>query len=354
MRKLAPKFVALLSLALAVAFLTPLRAVADDDEDPPSRVARLSHTDGAVSFNPAGTDDWVDAVVNRPMTTGDKLWSDNGGRAELNMGSASLRIGSNTGFNFLNLTDNVAQIQVTEGTVRIRVKRLEQDETIEIDTPNLAFSLLRPGTYRVDVNEAGDSTIVTVLNGEGEVTGGGQAYSVHARQTATFAGTDKLDADVQDSNGYDDFDQWCADRDRREDNSASARYVSPDVIGYEDLDEYGGWRPVPEYGTVWFPHTTVVGWAPYRYGHWVYIAPWGYTWVEDEPWGFAPFHYGRWFRHDRLGWCWAPDNLWGPSWVCWRYTDDYCGWAPLPPTCGFTFAGGLTFLGKPCLPDWVR
>jgi hypothetical protein len=331
MRKLAPKFVALLSLALAVAFLMPLRAVADDEEDPPTRVARLSHADGAVSFNPAGTDDWVNAVINRPMTTGDKLWSDNDGRAELHIGSASLRIGSTTGFSFLNLTDNVAQIQVTEGTLRVRVKRLEQDETFEIDTPNLAFSVLRPGTYRVSVNEAGDTTVVSVMGGEGEVTGGGQAYSVHADQTATFTGTDQLDADVQEIAGGDDFDQWCVDRDRREDRSSSARYVSPDVIGYEDLDDYGGWRPVPEYGTVWFPHTTVVGWAPYRYGHWVYIAPWGYTWVEDEPWGFAPFHYGRWVTVGGVwGWVPAPAPVVGVVYVRPVYAPALVAWVGGP------------------------
>jgi hypothetical protein len=330
MRKLAPKLLTLLSLALATAFVTPRRALADD-EDPPTRVARLSHTDGNVSFNPAGTDDWVSAVINRPMTTGDKLWSDDGGRAELHIGSASLRIGSTTGFNFLNLTDNLTQIQVTEGTVRVRVKRLEQDETFEIDTPNLAFSVLRPGIYRVSVNEAGDNTVVSVLGGEGEVTGGGQAYSVHANQTATFAGTDQLDADVQDFAGGDDFDQWCADRDRREDRSASARYVSPDVIGYEDLDDYGGWRPVPEYGTVWFPHTTVVGWAPYRYGHWVYIAPWGYTWVEDEPWGFAPFHYGRWVTVGGVwGWVPAPAPVVGVVYVRPVYAPALVAWVGGP------------------------
>jgi hypothetical protein len=331
MRKLAPKLVALLSLALAAAFLTPLRAVADDEEDPPTRVARLSHTDGAVSFNPAGTDDWVNAVINRPMTTGDKLWSDDGGRAELHIGSASLRIGSTTGFSFLNLTDNVAQIQVTEGTIRVRVKRLEQDETFEIDTPNLAFSVLRPGTYRVSVNEAGDTTVVSVMGGEGEVTGGGQAYSVHAQQTATFTGTDQLDADVQEMGGGDDFDQWCTERDSREDHSASARYVSPDVIGYEDLDEYGGWRPVPEYGTVWFPHTAVVGWAPYRYGHWVYIAPWGYTWVEDEAWGFAPFHYGRWVTVGGVwGWVPAPAPVVGVVYVRPVYAPALVAWVGGP------------------------
>ena len=331
MRKLAPKLLTLISLALAVAFITPMRAVADDEEDPPTRVARLSHTDGNVSFNPAGTDDWVSAVINRPMTTGDKLWSDDGGRAELHIGSASLRIGGTTGFNFLNLTDNLTQIQVTEGTVRVRVKRLEQDETFEIDTPNLAFSVLRPGIYRVSVNEAGDTTVVSVLGGEGEVTGGGQAYSVHANQTATFVGTDQLDADVQDFAGGDDFDRWCADRDRREDRSMSARYVSPDVIGYEDLDDYGGWRPVPEYGTVWFPHTTVVGWAPYRYGHWVYIAPWGYTWVEDEPWGFAPFHYGRWVTVGGVwGWVPAPAPVVGVVYVRPVYAPALVAWVGGP------------------------
>jgi hypothetical protein len=313
MRNHALKFFSMLSLALALAFLVPLGAAAQDQDqyngdngdDPPSRVARLSHTDGSVSFNPAGTDDWVAAVINRPITTGDKIWSDNGSRAELHIGSASLRIGGTTGFSFLNLTDNVAQVQLTEGTLRVRVKRLEQNETFEIDTPNLAFSVLRPGTYRVDVNEAGDSTVVSVMGGEGEVTGGGQAYSVHAGQTATFQGTDQLDADVQSYGNQDDFDQWCAERDHREDRSVSARYVSDDAIGYEDLDDYGGWRPVPDYGQVWFPHTTVVGWAPYRYGHWVYIAPWGYTWVEDEPWGFAPFHYGRWVTVGGI-WGWVP------------------------------------------------
>src|SRR5580693_8886362 len=315
MSRFTPRFAALFAPSLiflcAAAFLTPLRALAQDqdgpppNDDPPSRVARLSHTDGAVSFNPAGTDDWVDAVVNRPMTTGDKLWADNGARAELHIGSASLRIGSTTGFSFLNLDDNVAQVQLTEGTLRVRVKRLEQNETFEIDTPNLAFSVLRPGTYRISVNENGDTTVVSVIGGEGEVTGGGQAYAVHAEQTATFVGTDQLDADVEQIGGPDDFDQWCAQRDMREDRSASARYVSPDVVGYEDLDDYGGWRPVPEYGTVWFPHVSVVGWAPYHYGHWAYIAPWGYTWVDDAPWGFAPFHYGRWITVGGV-WGWVP------------------------------------------------
>jgi hypothetical protein len=305
MRKHSLKLASFLSIALAMVLFAPQRAAADED-DPPSRVARLSYAQGSVSFNPGGTDDWVSAVVNRPITSGDKLWTDNGARAELHIGSAAIRLSGNTGFSFLNLDDRMAQIRLTEGTLDVRVRRLEQDETFEIDSPNLAFSILRPGNYKINVNEAGDATVVVVRDGEGEVTGGGSAYTIHPRETGTFAGIDQLDADIQ-SFGYDDddFDRWSRDRDRREDRSQSSRYVSSDVIGYEDLDDNGGWRPTAEYGTVWFPHTTIVGWAPYRYGHWVWISPWGWTWVDDASWGFAPFHYGRWVTVGGV-WGWVP------------------------------------------------
>jgi len=306
MKRYAIHLASLLSLVLAVAFLVPQRAAADDDDDPPSRVARLGFVRGAVSFEPAGTEDWVTAIVNRPLTTGDKLWNDNDSYSELHLGSAAIRLGSNTGFSFLNLTDNMAQINLTEGTINLRVRRLEEDETFEVDTPNLAFTVLRPGSYKINVNEAGDTTIVLVRDGQGEVTGGGSAYTLHPHDVGTFVGTEQIDADVEDwDNSADDFDDWCAERDARMDHSVSSRYVSDDVIGYEDLDEYGGWRPTPEYGQVWFPHVTVVGWAPYHYGHWAYIAPWGYTWVDDAPWGFAPFHYGRWVVVGGV-WGWVP------------------------------------------------
>ncbi len=330
MRTHAFKLVSLLSLAMAVALFVPQRAAADQD-DPPSRVARLSYTHGSVSFNPAGTDDWVNTVVNRPITTGDKLWTDNGARAELHIGSAAIRLSGNTGFSFLNLSDNVSQIRVTEGTINIRVRNLDDDETFEVDTPNLAFSILRAGRYRIDVNEAGDTTSVFVRDGEGEVTGGGSAYTIHPREAGTFFGNEQLDADVQRFRGdEDDFDHWCGDRDRREDRSISSRYVSRDVIGYEDLDDYGGWRPVPEYGNVWFPHTTVVGWAPYRYGHWVWISPWGWTWVDDEPWGFAPFHYGRWI---------VVRGVWG--------------WVPCPPRPAVVEVAYVRPVYAPALVAWV-
>jgi hypothetical protein len=206
----------------------------------------------------------------------------------------------------LNLSDYATQIQLTEGTILVRVRRLDRDETFEIDTPNLAFSIYQAGTYKVSVNEAGDVTDVQVRRGEGEVTGGGAAYSLYEGDDGRFAGTDGLEVEMS-SYRYrpDAFESWSALRDRRIDHSYSSKYVSPDVIGYEDLDENGGWRPTGEYGNVWFPHTTEPGWAPYHNGHWAYIAPWGYTWVDDEPWGFAPFHYGRWVNVDGA-WGWVP------------------------------------------------
>src|SRR5262249_279821 len=97
------------------------------------------------------------------------------------------------------------------------------------------------------------------------------------------------------------------DRDLRGARSASARYVSRDIPGYEDLDEYGYWRDVPDYGPVWYPSAVYDGWAPYRYGHWVWISPWGWTWVDGARWGFAPFHCGRWaFVGGGWGWCPGP------------------------------------------------
>ena len=268
-------------------------------------MARLAYAQGSVSFQPAGTDDWVAAVVNRPITTGDKLWTDRNARAELHIGSAAIRLAEETGFSFLNLTDNMVQIRLSAGVISIHLRQLDQNEAVEVDTPNLALNLLRPGDYRLEVNEAGDTTVVSVHGGEGEVTGGGQAFTIHSNQRATFTGTDQLASDVDRVGGYDDFDRWCRDRDDREERAPSARYVSRDVIGYQDLDDYGDWRTVPDYGPMWVPHRVVAGWAPYRYGHWVWISPWGWTWVDDAPWGFAPFHYGRW-AYVRGAWGWCP------------------------------------------------
>jgi hypothetical protein len=339
MTKLVQKGLALAALLFAFTLLAARPAAADDD--PPTRVARLSYTSGQVSFSPSGTDDWVAAVVNRPITTGDKLWTDQNSRAELHIGTAAIRLSSTTGFSFLNLDDHIMQIRLTEGTVSLHVRRLGDGESIEVDTPNLAFNALRPGRYRINVNEAGDTTVINVPDGEGEVTGGGSAFTVHPGEVGTFTGTDQLNPDIDSALPDDDFDSWCNERDLREEHSAARRYVSDDVIGYQDLDDYGGWRPVPDYGTVWFPHVAMVGWAPYRYGHWVWISPWGWTWVDDAPWGFAPFHYGRWVSYGGAwGWVPCPPPVVAVAYVRPVYAPALVAWVGGPH-----FAAGIGFGG---------
>src|SRR6202140_2170673 len=260
------RWICTLFVLVLVTLAFPQRAASDDD-DPPGRVARLNYLHGSVSFQPAGETDWVSAVVNRPMTTGDRLWADNGGRAEMHLGSATIRLDANTGFSFLNLDDRTVQIQLSEGTLDIRVKRIDPDEILEVDAPNLAFSILQPGQYRIQASEDGNSTVVTVRSGQGEATGGGRTYTVNSGLSGTFSGTDSLQADIYRSADNDEFDNWSQDRDRRDDGSRSARYCSHDVVGYEDLDDNGTWRSDRNYADVCVP-SVAAGWAPYRDGHW--------------------------------------------------------------------------------------
>jgi hypothetical protein len=320
---------------------------ARDPNDAPGRAAQLSYLSGTVSFQAGGVEEWTPARLNRPLTTGDRLWTEGGSRAELHIGSAAIRLNGRTNFQFVNLNDDITQIQISTGVASVRIRRLDERESFEIDTPQAAFSLLRPGEYRVDVDEQGAASIVTVRGGEGEVTANGQAFPVRAREQVRISGTegsgqpvfDRRDAPVGDG-----FDNFCEDRDRREDRSESARHMSRDIPGYADLDANGGWRQEPDYGWVWAPRVAA-GWAPYRYGHWAWIEPWGWTWVDDAPWGYAPFHYGRW-AFAGAAWVWVPGPIavrpvYAPALVAWVGGANFgvgisiggpaVGWFPLGP-----------------------
>jgi hypothetical protein len=263
---------------------------------------------GSVSFRPSTVDDWTAASINYPLHTGDHLWTDADARAEVTVGSSAIRLASGTAFGVLALDDHTTQLRVSQGSLNVRLRNLSEDDSFEIDTPAGAVSLLRPGTYRVDVDSTGDTTSVTVRHGEAEVTVAGSAFPVHAQQAAVVAGRDAPRYDIHDAPRPDDWEDWCATRDRRRDEARSARYVSHELIGYEDLDDAGEWRDAPAYGSVWVPRTAIVGWAPYRYGHWGWVEPWGWTWIDDASWGFAPFHYGRWVYWDG-GWAWVPGRV---------------------------------------------
>jgi hypothetical protein len=296
-------------LAATILLLLPIApsALAQNNyQDPPTRAGRIGYVQGSVSFQPGGQGDWLDAVPNRPLTTGDNLWVDRDSRAEVQIGSTSIRLGPETSLTFLELGNDVTQLRLSTGALYFRVRRFDHDDRFEVDSPNLAFNVDQAGEFRLDVNQNGDQTVATVWRGRSEITGGaGDSYRLQAGQQGAFTGVDRLSYDVGEIGDPDDFGRWSLSRDQREDRVRSRQYVSEEMTGYEDLDDYGRWHVVAGYGNVWTPVGVPGDWAPYRYGHWVYVSPWGWTWVEEEPWGFAPFHYGRW-AFLRSTWCWVP------------------------------------------------
>ena len=329
--------------ALALAALGSARA---DEGDPPSRVARLSYVEGAVSLQPAGLPDWTAAERNRPLTTGDRLWTDQESVAELDLGDGVLRLGAMTGFAFLNLDDRVAQIQLSAGALVVRVWDTSSGQSYEIDTPQLAVQLTQPGAYRVEVDEPGSTTLVKVSEGEAIALGPDGPMPIDAQRVMVFTGSasgTSLSYSAATLGPPDDLDTWSATRDRQEQESPSRQYVADDTPGTYELDDNGRWQSTPEYGDVWTPAVVVAGWVPYRFGHWVWIAPWGWTWVDEAPWGYATFHYGRWVFLNG-SWCWVPGPqplrpVYAPALVAWTHGPGFAGpggapnvgWFPLGP-----------------------
>ncbi|MDB4910920.1 MAG: putative prolin-rich exported protein [Gemmatimonadetes bacterium] len=314
------------------------------EQDPSARVARTSFLQGDVSFRPGTVDDWASATLNYPLTSGDHLWTDVGARAELHVGSNAVRLGPQTALEILDLDDNHLQLRLTQGSALIRLRTLDSDDNVEIDTPTGAVTLMRDGIYRVDVSADGATSTVTARNGDAEVTSNDQTISVRSDETVLFT-ADGASNYVRNAPPMDEYDQWADARDRAEDQSVSAQYVTRDMTGYEDLDRNGSWSDDPEYGHVWAPSYVAVDWAPYRYGRWVWVEPYGWTWIDDAPWGFAPFHYGRW-AYTRNHWVWAPGvvrrrPVYAPALVVFVGGNNYRGsrwdgrrdvaWFPLAP-----------------------
>jgi FecR protein len=275
------------------------------DENPPSRVARLSFTKGNVSFLRAGLDQWSQATPNFPVTTGDRIYTDKKARAELEIGLYAVRLSETTDLTVTNLNDQITQLGVQQGTARVSVYELPSGDSLEVDTPNGALTFLKSGTFRVDVDPSGDFTVVSVNNGSVDVTAGTRSQTLQSGQAAKLTGRDPVEVLSVPLPRMDDFDTWSEERDKRISASASARYVSRWTPGFKDLDENGEWEEVAEYGPVWYPFGVAASWIPYRFGRWVWVGPWGWTWVEEEPWGFCPFHFGRWV-HIGLRWGWLP------------------------------------------------
>jgi uncharacterized protein DUF6600/FecR-like protein len=269
-------------------------------------VARISFLSGSVSFSRGDEPDyWQAADRNVPMTWGDRIYTGSRGRVELQIrGGNFVRLGSRTDLAALDLTEDTKQFSLRSGVASIRIRRLSDYELFEVDTPNAAVTFDRPGDYRIDVDEDG-FTRVAVRGGNATVAAGGGEILLNEGEEMEIDGLDDPRYDIVDLGPADSWDRWVAQRDDRRNRSRSYRYVSADIAGVEDLDEYGRWDQIPDYGWAWSPTSVSADWAPYRSGHWVWQDPWGWTWVSSEPWGWAPYHYGRWTR-TASRWYWVP------------------------------------------------
>ena len=136
-------------------------------QDPPPVAGRLSYITGNVSFQPAGVNDWAPATPNRPLTISDQLFSGDGARAEVQVPGTTFRLGSRTAFEFLNLDGRTDQVRLSEGSLIVRVRHLDPGENVEVDTADLAFSIVRPGDYRIVTDPDKSQTYVTVRDGQG-------------------------------------------------------------------------------------------------------------------------------------------------------------------------------------------
>lgn len=329
---------------LAASLLAFGSAAARADDDLPGRVGRISDFGGDLFLSPEDrAGEWQPVGLNYPVTSGDNLWVGGEGRAEVDYGGGQFRLAGDTNLHVSRLDENQIALFIAQGRVIVRVRVLDPGDAARIDAPNTQIQLTRAGLYRIDVTPDRDVTTIVVREGEAVVALAGSAQQALPGQMVSVVGTDPNVAEVRNGIGQDGFDTWSADRDRHYDRPRSTAYVSRQMVGSADLDEYGSWQQTPDYGPVWYPGTVAADWAPYRDGYWADVGGWGTTWVDAAPWGYAPFHYGRWMRiGGRWGWCpgaYAARPIWAPALVGWyggagwgmssSLGSPVYGWVPL-------------------------
>ncbi len=326
----------------------PAAVAQQEAADPPGRVGRIADVTGQVWLFTPDTGEWVNASRNRPLTAGDRLSTDAGGRAEVRIGSTTLRLDSGSELEVVRLDDERMSLQLHNGSVAARLRNREAVGEFDLTTAEGRFTVQRPGRYRFDRIDA--ASHLTVYNGQALYEGPRSALTVNSGQRAEFwiDGGNTAQYSITEPQ-RDAFSAWNGDRDRSDDRSVSQRYVSPEMTGVEDLDRHGHWEQSPDYGSLWIPRGVAPGWAPYSTGRWAWVSPWGWTWVDDAPWGFAPFHYGRWVWY-RSAWSWAPGTyvarpVYAPALVAWvggpslnlsvsiggGFSGPAVGWFPLAP-----------------------
>jgi hypothetical protein len=312
-------------------------------------VGRISLIHGNVSTQRGDSDDWSAATLNQPLMTGDKVSTADNARTEIQLDFANtLRLGPNTKANVANLTHKTIQIQVGEGIADYTVSKDSEAEP-EIDTPNISIHPSHhDGIFRIEVHPDGD-TIVIVRQGEAQIATPQGSTEIRSGEMATVRGdVNSAQYKIASAPDRDDWDRWNSERDHIIRDANSWRHTNRRYTGTQDLDTYGHWRNVPDYGDVWYPDESS-DWVPYRDGNWVWEPYYGWTWVGYEPWGWAPYHYGRWMWYGGA-WGWWPgpvyagyNPFWAPAYVSfWGWGGGFgfgvgfggwggFGWLPLGP-----------------------
>ncbi|MBI4518774.1 MAG: hypothetical protein HY699_23510 [Deltaproteobacteria bacterium] len=316
---------------------------------------RLRFVDGAVSFWRPGAEEWTQAQVNTAIAAGDSLYAGDGANVEIQIGPREfVRAGSNTQIDLSTLDSDYMQFQITGGHAALDLKTLPRGQSIEVDSPNAAFTIDRSGYYRVDIDEnrtafsAARGGTATVMPVAGETT------DVSDNQQIIIEGTEAVQVSVNAAPAPDEWDRWNHDRSAQLGEAPrSAQYVPAEIAGADDLDRYGDWREQPRYGHIWVPRDVRSDWAPYSTGRWVYDPYYQWTWVDEAPWGWAPYHYGRWVYVDGF-WGWAP----GPVVVAPVYSPALVAFFGAPGI-GVSVGVGLPFVswvalgfGEPIIPWW--
>lgn len=312
--------------------------------DPVGRVGRIALVAGSVQVHRAENGESTPALVNWPLTSGDVVTTAPGGRAELQIGAVTVRVDANTVLEVVQLDDQRIYLRLPGGSVIAHLPLPDSAREFELATRDGAFTVGSAGFFRVDSGPV--STVGTAYSGRLHFAAPDSALDVDTGQRVEFWSAGGRTHYHPSTPAQDEFAYWSSERDRQYRSGSPTRYVSPEMTGAADLDAYGRWSDTAEYGAVWFPRLAVADWAPYRFGRWAWVEPWGWTWVGEEPWGFAPFHYGRWVYY-RDSWGWVPGRrvdrpVYAPALVAWVGTSGNglavrggsqpsVGWFPLAP-----------------------
>ena len=270
----------------------------------PGRVGRVSLVSGNVLLRRSDETGWTDAEPNQPVFVGGSLRTDPRARSEIRIGANTISLSNATEAWLANLDERFTQIAIEHGRIGFHLRRVANGEIVEIDFPRGGVWLLGPGIYDIDIGSGEQPSRVAVFQGTAHVVGSGSDATLEAGQAAVLAGSEpalKTEPAVADA-----FVEWYGERDYDITRLAAPYFVSPKMTGFAELDSAGVWKIDANYGPVWFPKD--LEWAPYRFGHWASIAPWGWTWIDDQPWGFAPSHYGRWALIND-NWAWVPGSF---------------------------------------------